>query len=190
MTEHERDEHVSAAYRRLGREEPRAELDAAILAAARRRRRWAVPVSIAAVVVLAVGVALRLQLERPEVSEPVALEPRRLEAPATPPVASSAAKQETRADAAPRERAPSAPAPQAAAPAPAPESTERRSAAGNVAVGKIRSIPETPEQWLERIARLRAEGKDPEADESLAAFKRRYPDFEIPAAMRERIERR
>lgn len=214
MAEHERDERVSAAYRGLGREAPPAGLDAAILAAARRpRRRWAVPVSIAAVVVLAVGVTLRVQLERPEEAEPVAMAPRVLEAPATPPVALSEAKREARvADAAPSKPTPSAPAPMAAAPAPeAPalrsrqaggtdvevgasagraESAERPMARDNLAIGKIGSAPETPEQWIERIARLRAEGKDSEADESLAEFRRRYPDYEITEAMRARIERR
>lgn len=218
MAEHERDERVSAAYRGLGREEPPAGLDAAILAAARRpRRRWAVPVSIAAVVVLAVGVTLRVQLERPEESQPVAMAPRVLEAPATPPVAMSEAKKEARAaDARSGKPAPSTPAPQVAAPAPAPDAAAvqrlRQAPAGaSIAIGVrgtdaevgvsaersmarddllIGSSPETPEQWLERIARLRAEGKDHAADESLAEFKRRYPDYEIPEKMRARIERR
>lgn len=198
MAEHERDERVSAAYRGLGREEPHAGLDAAILAAARRpRRRWAVPVSIAAVLVLAVGVTLRVQLDEPELAAPVAMAPRVLEAPAPPPVALSEAKKERRAPAAasaPATEAPAlrlrqAPAGAAATSAVRGTSDERPIARDNLAVGKISSAPETPEQWLERIARLRAEGKDQEADASLAEFKRRYPGFEIPAAMRARVER-
>jgi hypothetical protein len=225
MAEHERDERVSAAYRGLGREEPPAGLDAAILAAARRpRRRWAVPVSIAAVVVLAVGVTLRVQLEQPEEAQPVAMAPRVLQAPATPPVALSEVKKERRAPAA------AAPAPAAEEPAlrmrqaPARDSvalgargtdaragaadeTPRQEVQGTIAPAapavagrleyrpaplgaQLAGKPETPEEWLERIARLRAEGKDREADESLAEFKRRFPDYEIPEKMRARLERR
>src|SRR5687768_3590680 len=71
---------VGARYRELAREEPGAELDAAILAASRRAlgrpsftRRWAAPLSIAAVLVLAVGVSLRMQVESPgvEYAEPL-----------------------------------------------------------------------------------------------------------------------
>ena len=71
------DEKLKAAYSALPREEPGAAVDAAILAASRRAlakpsasRRWAGPVSIAAVLVLAFGVTLRMQeekLESPEV---------------------------------------------------------------------------------------------------------------------------
>lgn len=67
------DPRVSAAYRVLGAEEPPRALDEAILAAARRparqrwSQRWAVPLSLAAVVVLSVVVTLRVQHERPEV---------------------------------------------------------------------------------------------------------------------------
>ncbi len=68
---------LNAAYRALPREEPRAAIDSAILAASRRAlekpsasRRWAAPVSIAAVLVLAVGVTLRMQQEKPGVESP------------------------------------------------------------------------------------------------------------------------
>src|SRR5688572_16486647 len=75
----ERDESVARRYRALGNEEPPPELDRRILAAAReavapRRasQRWAVPASLAAVLVLAVGLTLRMQHETPgiEVSVP------------------------------------------------------------------------------------------------------------------------
>jgi hypothetical protein len=39
---------------------------------------------------------------------------------------------------------------------------------------------ETPEQWLARIEKLRAEGKIEEAQKSLAEFKKRYPDYAVP----------
>src|SRR5258706_13570970 len=68
---------LNAAYRALPREEPGVALDSAILAASRRAlakssasRRWAAPVSIAAVLVLAFGVTLRMQQEKPGVESP------------------------------------------------------------------------------------------------------------------------
>jgi hypothetical protein len=44
-----------------------------------------------------------------------------------------------------------------------------------------------PEQWLERIAKLREAGRHKEADESLAEFRRRYPGYRIPEEMRARV---
>jgi len=198
MTDPDRDARVSAHYRALGREEPPAALDAEILAAARRpRARWAVPVSVAAVVVLAVGVTLRLQLEERSGAEQVALSPRVMQAPAPAP------------EAAPPPRRDAAPAPAAVAPmaregqaqeppagarkreALAEASADRAEPAGrasvSMAVGKITRTPETPEQWLERIAQLREAGKGREADESLAAFRKRYPDYKLSDAMRARV---
>jgi hypothetical protein len=68
---------LTAAYRALPREEPGTALDAAILAASRRAlakpsasRRWAAPISIAAVLVLAFGVTLHMQREQPGVESP------------------------------------------------------------------------------------------------------------------------
>lgn len=37
----------------------------------------------------------------------------------------------------------------------------------------------TPEDWLAKIATLRAQGKQTEADASLAAFRERYPDYSL-----------
>lgn len=68
----ERDDGLSRRYRELPKEEPPAALDQAILASARRAvvpkpvaQRWAVPASLAAVLVLAVGLTVRMQQERP-----------------------------------------------------------------------------------------------------------------------------
>ena len=49
---------------------------------------------------------------------------------------------------------------------------------------------DTPERELDRIALLRAQGQHDEADKALAEFRKRYPEYKIPEAMRERIERR
>jgi hypothetical protein len=195
MADPDRDARVSERYRALGREQPPPELDAAILAASRRRHsRWVVPVSIAAVVMLAVGVTLRVQIEERKDAEDIALSPRVMQAPASPPAAL-----ESRAQAAPDAAAPPAAPAAGAAPqpgarkreAPAEASADRAEPAGRasagVAVGKISAPPQTPEQWLERIAKLRDAGKAREADESLAEFKRRHPDYRISEALRARI---
>jgi hypothetical protein len=191
MADPERDARVSERYRALGREEPPPELDAAILAASRRRRsRWAVPVSIAAVVVLAVGVTLRVQIEERKDAEDIALSPRVMQTPAP---ADEVARQ-SRRDAASAPATASPPAPLLGArkrEAPAEASADRAEPAGRasagVAVGKISAPPQTPEQWLERIAKLRDAGEVREADESLAEFKRRYPDYRISETLRARI---
>lgn len=46
---------------------------------------------------------------------------------------------------------------------------------------------EPPEKILERIAVLRREGRSKEADDLYAEFKRRYPDYRIPDALREQV---
>jgi hypothetical protein len=80
MTEHDREEEIRRRYRELAREEPPRALDDAILAAARReletrpaplvapsgRRRWAVPIAAAAVIVLSAVVTLHVQREQPD----------------------------------------------------------------------------------------------------------------------------
>ena len=48
----------------------------------------------------------------------------------------------------------------------------------------------SPERELDRIAQLRTRGQHEEADRALAEFRRRHPDYRIPDAMRERVERR
>ncbi|MDQ3025821.1 MAG: hypothetical protein M3R58_04870 [Pseudomonadota bacterium] len=84
------DDRIARRYRGLAREEPPPALDAAILAKARqatgdgpssgspeatrvrpRLQRWAGPMSIAAVLVLGIGVSLRMQLEQPGIETSV-----------------------------------------------------------------------------------------------------------------------
>jgi hypothetical protein len=94
----ERDRRLDLLYRDAARETPPPQLDAAILAAARREvgarprplsalRRWRVPVSIAAVVVLSVSL---VTLVREEGGEALLREERVPAAPAIPPAAESA----------------------------------------------------------------------------------------------------
>jgi hypothetical protein len=107
------DDKLSRRYRGLPRAEPSAELDAAILAASRRavgagprsRSSWMVPTSIAAVLVLGIGVSLRMQLEQPGIETSA---PERAERPA----ASSPAQAPQPSPAPPASSAPEAPAAQ------------------------------------------------------------------------------
>jgi len=262
---------VTKRYRELAREEPSASLDAAILAASRRAvarlsaaRRWGPPVSIAAVLMLAVGVSLNMRHEQPgvEYAEPARPSP----APAAKPPAESAPLAQDRAPSLERRDAAAAPRPQPAAPsarkreekfsvqgvksknvAPSAEvaSEEKPMAKKDTALGdsaaerpvprplfvpepaspapaaspasppapvratsgataatagrmkgeadaleqgvRMQALQPGPDQELERIARLRAEGRHAEADKALEEFRRRHPDFRIPAAMLERV---
>ena len=169
MTETERDEKVSAGYRALGGEEPPRALDDAILAASRRSpTRWRLPLSVAAVLVLAVGVTLRMLPQRPD-AESVALAPQVMETPRPAALrAEVAAKPESRTTG---------------------EVGGVRAAAAPPAAGAAQGMlakksEMTPAAWLTRIAELRKEGRKREAEESLAEFRKRYPDYKIPEALR------
>jgi hypothetical protein len=199
MAETERDAKLTQAYRALGSEEPSRALDDAILAAARKRpSRWRVPLSIAAVLVLAVGVTLRMLPQRPE-AESVALAPQVMQTPRPaasapapareqpkPAAGAEAAAEVAAADALvesrmrsdmaakPASRALAAPAPAAAGAA----------AQTSVLAGRLAKAELSPQAWLERIAELRKQGREREADESLVEFRKRYPDYKIPEALR------
>jgi hypothetical protein len=175
------------------------------------RRTWYFPFAAAAVIVLAVAVtwqmereqgdpvgsaadAVRAPMEAERKDEGRALEPKsqarsRNEAPqpkvkaevqagAKPPIPTptdSLAKQSQSAAAG------VATAPAAPAAAPAGERAEARVQAFGAA--------EPPERWLERIAVLREQGRQEEADRQLAEFRKRYPDFRIAAEMLKRVEK-
>ena len=47
----------------------------------------------------------------------------------------------------------------------------------------------SPEQWLQGIAELRAQGRHDEADRELAEFRKRHPEYQISQTMREKVER-
>ena len=269
------DDKLARRYRELAREEPPASIDAAILAAGRRavqarpRMRWAAPVSIAAVLVLGIGVALRMQVEQPgvETSAPQPAAPSEYSVPqAAEPVAKpDAAAAPGPAEARPAPRAkrvdpaiaqtppPASPAP-APAPSPAPMPSDAPSAAAaqasaapasaaappapiavpaesaaTPAPAPLRAAQQAPkaiastsmdtsepsarlkreafaadnaqarqekeprderEMELERIARLRAEGRHGEADKALEEFRRRHPEYRIAPAMWERVKPR
>lgn len=266
---------LSKRYRDLAREEPSAALDAAILSASREAiakpsfsRRWGAPVSIAAVLVLAFGLTLEMQHEKPGVSTSVPVTPQ-APPPASAPMQAPQAEEPRRAKAgaarsapapgaqpmaAPKRPAPlakekqsspaanepamrdqlqAAPAAEQFAPSPlqparaatpspaaATESVRQSAPAANItapasvaaparpsindsapsapaaraksATGAVQlelSVP-TPEQALERIAKLRADGHDADADRALEEFHRQYPGYRIDDAMWERVKPR
>lgn len=182
---------LTQRYRALGAEEPPGALDEAILAAAKRSARpWtqrlAVPLSLAAVVVLSVAVTLRIQYEQPDIDAPAP--PAREIAPAAKSVAR---KEPSPFPSALRDKATVDKTVEAAgvvAPPAAPASSAPVSAKRLMSREEVQA--ETPERELERIALLRREGKHDEADKALAEFRKRRPDYRIPEAMLERVERR
>ena len=127
--------------------------------------------------------------------------------PATAPPAAFALEREPDASSALRERAvQAAPAsPEAKSlgklGAPAESETGKRAADGNQASQRMRqdaasvegsrrlesrvADPAAPDVWLENIVKLRNEGRLQEAKESLAAFKKRFPDYPLPAVLKE-----
>jgi hypothetical protein len=221
MTE---DPKISQRYRDLGREEPSREIDAAILAAARRaaetrpaplvvpsgRRRWYFPLAAAAIIVLAVAVTVQVERQQPdpEIAVPPVTEPKVPTDDRTVPSERAAeAPRELRAqrdEVQPQPPAAPKPAsPPAAAPPSDPASGMResrqpdaveRAEAQRAPAPEARAMAklavEAPEQWLERIAELRKQGKHEEADKALAEFRRAYPEYRIPEAMLEKVEKK
>jgi outer membrane biosynthesis protein TonB len=150
---------LNAAYRALAREEPGAAIDAAILAASRRAlekpsasRRWAAPVSIAAVLVLAFGVTLRMQQEKPGVESP--------DVYSSPPAAAKVV---------PSASAPSSPAPQMQDAAPQralPDARPQKEKKVVVPAAKPDFVPAPPQ------AKLQAAPAQPQAFEEDARQRR------------------
>jgi len=107
------DEKVVRRYRELGGEEPPQALDDAILAASRRSvwpwsRRWAVPFSIAAVLVLSVTVTLRMQHEQPGIESPVPQAKQKEETAPAPAAPAPVAEAQSRTTAVPQKSKPAA----------------------------------------------------------------------------------
>ena len=88
----DRDDEIARRYRALAREEPPAALDDAILARSRRAvgsrpggmGRWGPPLSIAAVLVLASGVVIRMQAEKPGIETAAPAREEAVRAPSAP----------------------------------------------------------------------------------------------------------
>ena len=79
----------------------------------------------------------------------------------------------------------------AAKPAPRPEAQPSSRVKASTQASSLSAFAlRSPEQWLQGIADLRKQGRHEEADKELAEFRKRHPDYTIPPAMRERVERR
>jgi hypothetical protein len=186
----------------------------------RRSFQWHGPVAAAAVIVLAVAVTVHLEREertpesypapatsetQPAVKEDARVQ-ERLYAP-DPPVAQKAeppAREEARSrrDVVRKESAPQAPAPAVQEPPAQPaleaqrapeagaaaDSAPKPMAAPGSRLGKL--AEQSPQQWLEGIAELRAQGRHEEADESLKRFRERYPGYQISEEMLAKIQKK
>jgi len=215
---------LSGAYRRLAREEPEERLDQTVLSAARHHvevqrevahspfsRKWVVPASLAAVLVLCVSVVLLMTPPAPELDdEPTLLAPAAGGGPEAAHGRDHAERrrQGTTAGSAPLPRqaertaksldttgiAPPAATPErrrSLAPSPAPKKEAGEKATGHAAPVANAPVSEseesqelTPEAWLAQIAELRREGLYHAAEAQLAAFRDRYPDFPAEAFLR------
>ena len=135
-------------------------------------------------------------------SQPFTPEPPPAAAPPNAGVMRDLAKSNEAASAQDRARADQAPAsPPVVAEAAPPHQPARRemestrpqasAAAGARAIDQVQSKVEAerPEAGLERIAQLRRQGKQEEADKALAEFRKRYPDYRISDEMRAKVER-
>jgi hypothetical protein len=101
------------------------------------------------------------QLEKLETRQQVREEPKAAGAPSSPATA---------------------PAP-AAAPSGMPPSLSRERAVSERPAREMRSAPlvaRSPEEWLEEIRRLKAQGRDADAAAELAEFRRRHPEYPLP----------
>lgn len=198
------DDAILAASRRAIEARP------APLVAPTGRRRWYVPLAAAAVITLAVAVTLHVERDRPGEEVDAVGAMKAPEAPPAPaPQASEAPKAapekpapSLRKEQAPRRDERRAPQPFAGAPAadsvgslssapPEPPATVTQGARMRRDRAEMArsSVAQAPETELERIARLRAEGRHEEADRALAEFRKRYPDYRLSDEMKAKVER-
>lgn len=83
---------------------------------------------------------------------------------------------------------------ESAAPAPAPVQKREAAPAADAVEMRAKTLlrkdtpganaARSPEQWLEDIRRLKRQGRQQEAAESLAEFRKAYPDFGLPEDLR------
>jgi hypothetical protein len=181
------------------------------------RRRWHFPVAAAAILMLAVAVTLQVEREQPDPE--TALPPLRKEQKQDEAKANAVPKPAVKAKPdAPRREAPQPKAAPSFTPEPAPSSAENKverqpaapaappppaemardsvqrqgapAAQPETRTRALASKVESPQEWLERIAQLRDAHRDGEADRAMEEFRRRYPEYQIPEAMLERLKKR
>jgi type IV secretory pathway VirB10-like protein len=182
------------------------------------RHRWYFGLAAAAVLVLSVAVTLHMERQAPDESLVPSAPPAQPPAAVTknelapPPIGEAAPKapapQKPRLPAPSEPRFSPAPPPSPVAPKADQRAAERtdaketaklraeQAASRPAAPAMARAAPDvsdrdlSPERELERIAEMRRAGKHDEADKALAEFRRRYPDYAIPHASLERVERK
>ena len=174
------------------------------------RHRWYYSLGAAAVLVLAIAVTVHVEHQQPdaEVAEapPGVPAPAPQEAkPASAPPASAAQPRPDMAARPERRQAYTAePPPAPAAPAPmesaqpgagaiagsAKKEREAADMARAPAPMAAQSAAIGPQRELERIAELRRQGRDEEADKALAEFRKRYPDYVVSDEMKAKVERK
>lgn len=76
--------------------------------------------------------------------------------------------------------------------APGVSGVAKEEAAGTAAPSEKRRArdAESPERWLERIAELRRQGRDAEADAEWEAFRRAHPAYRVAPETLERVRAR
>jgi hypothetical protein len=237
------DPKLSRLYREASTEGPPSAVDAAILAAARKRvaqpeRRaraswlsWMAPASAIATLVLGVSIAFLVDREQPEPTRDTRIRPIAPRPQSAPPAsAGESAQAKTAGSAAPaaaKTEAPAAAVPAqvpvlASPPAPAaqafpaegrekaaesklsvPKAASEANVARDAAVGAMeagappapaaagrlaplrqQAAPRSPQAWLDEIDRLKREGRDQEAAEQLAEFRKAYPAYSVPESLR------
>ena len=196
---------ISELYCKTQDVEPPAHLDQRIMMAARAAtssrkpaatragwvpsRRWSVPVSLAAVMVLGVGLVSLMQQEPDYGADSVPMSE-----PASP------VEPAKSMEPVPMQAAPAPPVPMQAAPAPPvprARTMEERTQEKPIIVpaGTVPALEsnsegtEAPtrsaEEWLSEIDALRRQGRNAEAEESLGEFRQQYPDYPVPEALKQ-----
>ena len=210
---------LSSLYQESGTEAPRSSVDDTILAAARREvaarpvrthkslRRWQIPLSIAATLVITFTLALLVKQENERPTDegnfqptPHIVHPAAPVQEETPQLKQEPARATGSAQDEPKARADSFEdkklndaQPSLAVPAPSatPEQQtmeKRESVPAAAPMGsanfsgenRFKQKQRSPEQWLDEIKQLKAQGQLAEMEKNLAEFKKQYPDYPLP----------
>ena len=190
---------LEALYRQAQPVQPPPELDRRIRAAARqaesvapasaaRRKhspRWAVPLSLAALLVLSIGLVTLMQQQlslQPPAPQPVELV---LPVPQTAPAADQAPAVTLQAEepALASPRALTLPEPAARTASEALKSQSFNKIPQHTALEQESAEPQDPQTWLAQIRELRRQGQWQQAEAQLRLLRQRYPDYPIPDAI-------